>query len=128
MAAGPPARRLEKHEQADTVQLLEVIGAAVYQVGTRRPRGRSCPSCGTFVAEHQGTCQTPGISDLVVFLPARHADARPVLFVEQKAVTGRLSPPQQVFRTLVEQSTALYLSGTVDDALLFLETRGYLRR
>ena len=127
---GEPRRRLEKDEQALTVQTLEAIGAAVYVLGTRRPRGRNCPKCGTFVAEHQGTCQTPGIADLVVFLPAPRGAAggvRPILFVEQKAVDGRFSPRQKEFRKLAEASPASYVAGTVDDVVRFLEARGYVR-
>ena len=125
-----PRRRLEKDEQSLSVQVLQSIGAVVYQLGTRRPRGRNCPKCGTFVAEHQGTCQTPGIADLVVFLPAPRGAAgavRPILFVEQKAIDGRFSPRQEEFRTLAEASPAAYVAGTVDDVVAFLEARGYLR-
>jgi hypothetical protein len=121
---------LEKTEQANTVQLFATIGADVYQLGTRRPRGRPCPCCGTFVSEFQGTCQTPGISDLVVFLPG-HAGGdgpRPVLFLEQKASGGRFSPAQTHFRDVVQRSTAEYAAGTVDDVIAWLEQRGYLRR
>lgn len=127
---GEPRRRLEKDEQSLSVQVLESIGATVYALGTRRPRGRTCPTCGTFVAEHQGTCQTPGIADLVVFLPAPRGaagGARPILFVEQKAAGGRFSPRQQEFRALAEASPAAYVAGTVDDVIRFLEARGYLR-
>ncbi len=125
-----PPRRLEKDEQSLTVQVLASIGATVYQLGTRRPRGRACPKCGTFVAEYQGTCQTPGISDLIVFLPAPRGVAgavRPILFVEQKAVDGRFSPRQLEFRRLAETSAASYVAGTVDDVIKWLEARGYLR-
>jgi len=119
----------EKTEQANSVQLFHTIGADVYQLGTRRPRGRTCPHCGTFVAEHQGTCQTPGIADLVVFLPGHGAGAgpRPVLFVEQKAADGKLSPAQHDFRTIVQASAASYVAGTLDDVIAWLSARGYVR-
>ena len=123
-------RRLEKTEQADTVKLLQTIGAAVYVIGTRRPRGKPCATCGAFVPEHQGTCQTPGLPDLVAFLPGHGAGAgeRRILFVEQKARTGRYSPDQLMFRALVEQSPAAYIGGTLDDVVFWLEARGYVRR
>jgi hypothetical protein len=118
------ARRLEKHEQAGTVKLLTMLGADVYVLGTRRPRGGPCPKCGSFVAEHAGTCQTPGIADLVVFLPG--PIPRRVCFVEQKAAGGRLSPEQETFRSLVGSSTASYIAGTLDDVIAWLTHEGYL--
>ena len=111
-------RPLEKAEQAGTVKLLQLLGADVYVIGTHRPRGRPCPQCGTFVAEHQGTCQTPGIADLVVFLPGELP--RRVCFIEQKRIGGTLSAEQVRFKALAEQSTALYVAGTMDDVLAWL--------
>jgi len=118
-------RPLEKTEQAGTVKLLTLLGADVYVLGTHRPRGRPCPSCGTFVADHQGTCQTPGVSDLIVFLPG--PVPRRVCFIEQKRIGGVLSEPQQRFRDLASDSTALYVAGTMDDVIAWLTDRGYLR-
>ena len=121
-------RRLEKTEQAETVTLLQTVGAAVYVIGTRRPRGKPCATCGAFVPDHQGTCQTPGLPDLVAFLPGHGAGERRILFVEQKARGGRYSPDQLMFRALVEQSPAAYIGGTLDDVVFWLEGRGYVRR
>lgn len=117
---------LEKHEQAGTVKLLTLLGADVYVIGTSRPRGRPCPSCGAFVAEHAGTCQTEGMADLVVFLPG--LAPRHVCFIEQKRAGGVLSEPQRRFRTLADASTALYVAGTMDDVLAWLTDRGYLTK
>ena len=50
--------QLEKEIQADIVKLLNTVGAAVYKIGTTRKKG-----------DHQGTMQTPGIPDLVAFVP-----------------------------------------------------------
>lgn len=117
--------RLEKAEQADTLRLLETLGAAVYVLGTRRPKGRCCPTCGTFVAESQGTRQTPGLPDVLAFLPGVPS---PVLFIEQKrADGGRLSEAQKDFRALAETSTAGYVSGAIDDVIAWLTRRGFLR-
>jgi hypothetical protein len=117
--------RLEKVEQADTVRLLAMIGSDVYVLGTRRPAGRRCPQCGTFVIESHGTRQTSGISDLIAFLPG---DPRPVLFIEQKrARGGTLSPAQRHFAHVCLHSTAQYVTGALDDVILWLTTRGYLR-
>jgi len=79
-------RTLEKTEQGAGCQLLLTIGAAVYVLGTRRPKG-----------EDQSTRQTPGISDVITFLPR----TKGVLFWEAKAAGGRMSPEQAAFRTIV---------------------------
>jgi hypothetical protein len=118
------ARRLEKAEQAGTIKLLTMLGADVYVLGTRRPRGRPCPKCGSFVAEHAGTCQTPGLPDLVAFLPGPLP--RRVCFVEQKREGGRFSADQERFRELVASSPACYVAGTLDDVIAWLTNEGYL--
>ena len=119
----------EKAEQAGTVRLLQLLGADVYTIGTRRPRGRTCPQCGTFVPEHAGTCQTPGLPDLLVFLPpADSSSKRLVCFVEQKREGGRLSPEQRQFRVLAQTSSAVYVTGTAADVVTWLGEHGYLRR
>jgi hypothetical protein len=116
--------RLEKDEQHDTVRLLQMIGARVYVLGTRRPRGTRCPSCGTFVAAHPGTCQTPGLPDLVAFLPRPPLNA---VFIEQKRGGGRLSPDQEAFRQCCRSAGVAHLVGTRDDIVAALTHAGYLR-
>lgn len=117
-------RRLEKHEQADTQRLLLALGAAVYVLGTRRPGGRPCPTCGTVVPESQGTRQTAGLPDLLAFLPGR---PHQVLAVEQKRPGGRLSPAQESFRALCEDSRLEYVTGSIDAVIRWLQARGYVR-
>ena len=79
-------RVLEKTEQSSGCRLLLTLGAALYVLGTRRPKG-----------EYQGTRQTPGISDVIAFLPR----TKGVVFWEAKASDGRLRPEQWAFRTIV---------------------------
>src|SRR5688572_7830522 len=69
--ARKPPVQLEKLEQTHIIQLIKSLGGRVYVLGTRRSRGKRCQNCGTFVPEDQGTRQTPGVSDLITFLPAR---------------------------------------------------------
>lgn len=122
-----PVQR-EKHEQAAIVQLLRSIGAAVYVLGTRRPAGKPCPTCGTFVPEHQGTRQTPGLPDLYVVLPRRDsAYARDPLWIEVKAAAGRLSEEQQTFQTLADLGRVGHVVGGIDAVIAWLVDRGYLR-
>lgn len=125
-------RQLEKGEQANGIKLLWSIGAKVYVLGTRRSRGRACPQCGTFVAEHQGTRQTPGIGDVLAFLPARMGAARlerEVLWWEAKRPDGgRLSDAQQEFQELCVQSRTHHCAGPLDDLIAWLVGHGYLNR
>jgi hypothetical protein len=103
----------------------------VYIIGTRRPRGKPCPKCGTFVPEHQGTCQTPGIPDLYGFLPAPlRPFARvkgPVsLWLEAKAEGGRLSPDQKEFRDQCIATGTLHVVGGVNEFIAFLIEGGWI--
>jgi VRR-NUC domain len=113
----------EKTEQHDTVQLLTAIGARVYTLGTRRPRGARCPSCGTFVVAHQGTCQTAGLPDLLVFLPR----SSQLLLIEQKTVRGRLTPAQEMFRDCCVSGAIAHVVGTADAVIDWLRRGGYVR-
>lgn len=151
-------RQLEKTEQAGGVKLLSTIGAKVYVLGTRRSRGRPCPKCGTFVEEHQGTRQTPGVGDVLAFLPPRrqaavvtcrhgndadlclddacnrqrdlvNAPTREVLWWEVKRPDGgRMSPDQREFRDLCEQSRTAHVVGPLDELIAWLIARGYVLR
>jgi hypothetical protein len=107
-------RLLEKTEQGSGCQLLLTLGAAVYVLGTRRPKG-----------EDQSTRQTPGISDVIAFLPR----ATGVVFWEVKAVGGRMSPEQVAFRTIVllceRAGLGIYhVLGGYDALIAFLVRRG----
>jgi hypothetical protein len=106
------------------VQLIESVGGTVYVVGTRRPRGSRCRKCGEFVTEHQGTCQTAGIPDLLAFLPPR--PQAEFVFIEAKAVDGRLSTPQREFRDLCLGARLAHVVGGLDAVIAFLLERGRL--
>jgi hypothetical protein len=114
-------RRPEKVVQAEIVKLLEMIGAKVYKLGTTRQRG-----------DFQGTMQTPGISDLYVFLPDRRgvgpADEtrRTALWIEVKAEGGKLRPEQAEFRDFCKNAAHAHIVGGLDDVILFLERGGWL--
>ena len=110
-----PVQR-EKHEQAAIVQLLRSIGASVYVLGTRRPRG-----------DYHGTCQTPGIPDLYAMLPARKSWAADAVWIEVKSATGRLSPDQSVFASRCYERSIPYVRGGVDAVISWLTASGYLK-
>lgn len=116
----------EKIEQAHTVQLLRSLGANVYVLGTRRRKG-----------EHQGTMQTPGLSDLIAFVPLTAAaattfnytrgQARALLFIECKAKGGRLSAEQEAFRIMCLAAGAEHVVGNLDAVIAWCIAHEYLK-
>jgi hypothetical protein len=124
-----PVQR-EKFEQSNVAQLLRTVGGRVYVLGTRRRRGAKCPKCGTFVEEHQGTRQTPGLSDLIAFLPWRgpgdSARTSRLLFVECKAPGGRMSTEQREFREFCLSSATDHVVGDLDAVIAWLIDHSYL--
>jgi hypothetical protein len=52
----------ERAEQSHIVQLLRTVGGQVYVLGTTRRRG-----------DYAGTMQTPGLPDLLAFLPVKRS-------------------------------------------------------
>ncbi len=109
-----PKPRLEKHEQADGVQLLRTLGAAVYVLGTVRPRG-----------DHPGTCMTPGLCDVMAFLPMGVGE-RQFLCWEVKSATGRLRPEQAAFREHCVSAGVDYVVGDLNALMKWLVSAGYL--
>jgi hypothetical protein len=117
-----PKRRKapERYVQAAIVKLLRALGAHVYVLGTTRKRG-----------DHPGTMQTPGIPDLIVFMPGRNGaplDKRSVhLYIEVKAPGGKPSLPQKMFATLCTDADVVHLLGGVDDVIAWLIDNSYMR-
>ena len=120
--------RLEKHEQADTVRLIETVGGTPYVLGTRRPKG-----------DYQGTRQTPGVADVIAFLPPKPrrspyalADvseaghAWTLVMVEQKRSKGRLTPAQKRFRELCKLAQVDHVVGGVQEFAVYLRHKGIL--
>jgi hypothetical protein len=107
----------ERVEQANGVQLLRSMGAAVYVLGTVRRKG-----------DHPGTMQTPGIADVEAFLPAREGRPRRLLKWEAKSRRGRLRPEQAVYRELCSATPGvLHVTGPLDALIAALIEHGYLR-
>lgn len=119
----------EKGEQASGVKLLRSLGAAVYVLGTRRARGSRC-RCGAFVPGDQGTRQTPGVADVLAFLPAPRGTrlAGCQLWWEAKrAAGGRASDAQRVFAANCAAAGVAHCLGDVNDLVAWLIEHGYLR-
>lgn len=112
-----PVQR-EKTEQAHVVKLYRSIGAAVYIMGTRRRAG-----------DFQGTMQTPGIPDLMLFLPPVPGKTMEpaLLFHEVKAARGRLSAEQKAFRDACRAAGVFHVVGGLDAAIEFLVRTGRAR-
>jgi hypothetical protein len=112
-------RTSEKVEQANIVRLLRTLGASVYTLGTRRPRG-----------DHPGTRQTPGLPDLYALLPAprvRHGLPCAV-WIEVQRHGGRLSPGQQQFRESCLMCGIAHIVGSCDAVIAWSTAGGWLTR
>jgi hypothetical protein len=101
----------EKTVQADVQRLLLMLGFRVRVLGTTRPRG-----------DHPGTCQSPGLPDLICFGRGR------CLMVEVKARGGRLRPAQAAFRNDCLAAGVAHVTGGVDEVLAWLRTIGVFGR
>src|SRR4030095_9833313 len=108
---------LEKFIQRDIQKLLLLLGAKVYVLGTRRARG-----------DQQGTRQSPGLPDLIAFLPARLPSRRSrILLIEVKRKGNDLSQAQFDFQTLCHAAEFAYVTGNLDRVLTWLTAEGYLQ-
>ena len=115
------ARVPEKAEQAHGVQLVRSIGGTAYVLGGHRRR-----------TDHQGTMQTPGIPDVMFFLPPPPSVFTPphtlrlFLFWECKAAGGTLRPEQRLFEQLCQDAKISHLVGPFDALILWLAQNGYV--
>lgn len=109
------ARTPEKVVQAQIVKLLKQVGARVYVLGTRRGKN-----------DFQGTRQTPGLPDLIAFVPARHVVSE-LLVIEVKAERGRLSQDQKDFAGSCVNANVWYVSGGLNDVIKALVIHGNLK-
>lgn len=108
-------RQPERAIQSRIVALLRSVGCAVWVLGTTRRRG-----------DYQGTMQTPGLPDVLAFLPRSQG----VLFVEAKAPGGRLRPAQADFRACclpLVTDRVYHVTGGLEAVVAKLATLGILR-
>lgn len=109
-----PERVVQRH----IVQALRTVGATVYVLGTVHAGepGRMT------------TRMTPGIPDLLVMFPvSRTGHPRHQLWIECKAVGGRLSETQKGFRDFCLMAGIPHLVGGLDVVLAYLQAKGYIR-
>lgn len=107
----------ETQVQWQCVTLYRSMGARVYVIGTKRRQG-----------DYQGTMQSPGVADLLIFLPPLSAGAtrKVQLWHEVKAELGRLSDDQKLFRADCAASDQAHIVGGIDAAYEFLINGGWL--
>ena len=103
-------RQPEKEIQAQIVTLLRSLRADVWVLGTRRPRG-----------DYQGTRQSPGLPDLIAFLPDEE-----LLFIEVKSPKGRLTEEQKQFQQCCFDARVSHIVGGIDEVIDWLIDRRYL--
>ena len=113
--------QLEKDIQADIVKLLKTVGAAVYKIGTKRKKG-----------DYQGTMQTPGIPDLLAFVPmpfplSQLYRATVQLWIEVKRPGETRSEDQDKFRLHALEAGCEHVTGGVDEVLDWLKARGVVK-
>lgn len=119
----------EKHEQANIENLVTQLGGQVYTLGTRR--AQFCGHCGSRTTD-QGTRQTPGIADLVVFLPPAPRAKLPgsswvALWVECKGKGGTLTIEQVRFRSFCRAANVAHVVGGLDAFTAWLRIGGWVR-
>jgi len=102
----------ETAEQAHIVQLTRTLGGTAYVLGTTRRRG-----------DYAGTMQTPGVPDLLLFLPRRDG-GREFVAWEVKAAGGRLRPDQARFAGECQAAAVAHGIGGFDAFIAFLVARG----
>jgi hypothetical protein len=125
-----PATWLERDEQANVRALLELVGFAVYTLGTRRAR----PD-GEALDDDEArrrvfsTRQTPGIPDLYA-LQGRAGAAVAAVWIECKRPGGdpvkKLSQPQAEFRELCRANRVEHIAGGVEEVNAWLVAHGFL--
>lgn len=111
-----PRRATERAIQSQGATLLRTLGARVWELGTTRRRG-----------DYHGTMQTPGLPDVLAFMPPREPHLWRLLVWEAKAPGGRLRPEQAIFRELCQFAGIHHVVGGIDPLIAWLIEQGYLR-
>ena len=112
-ASGP----LEKTEQAHIIQMLTRVGGRVWVTGVPRRKG-----------DFQGAMRTPGLPDVIAFLPRTLGQpGRRLLCVEVKKIGGRLRPEQETFRQECLDASVDHVVGGLDAVIAWLVQTGYVK-
>jgi len=116
----------ERSEQGSIRNLALQVSGVVYTLGSKR--ATCCGTCGA-PSTDPTTRQTPGLADLVVFLPPPPRQAtRPwtMVWVECKGRGGTLSDEQVTFRKLSQAAHVAHVVGGLDEFIAFLSAGGWV--
>ena len=116
----------ERAEQSSIKNLIEQIGGVGYTLGSKR--ATYCGSCGAPNTD-PSTRQTPGLADLVVFLPPpprQQSRGWTLVWIECKGRGGTLSADQVKFRELNQAAHVEHVVGGLDEFLAFLSAGGWV--
>jgi hypothetical protein len=116
----------ERTEQGSIKNLLEQIGGVVKTLGT--VRATCCGVCGSPNTDPT-TRQSPGLADLLVYLPPprRHpARGWTQVWIECKGRGGTLSIEQVAFRELNLRAGVAHVVGGVDEVIEYLTAGGWV--
>ncbi len=115
--AAPRCRQQpEKAQQEQGIALLRSLGATVYRLGVSRRAG-----------DWQGTMQTPGLPDVMAFLPHRGSPVRTFVCWEVKAPGGRLRPEQLEFQARCFDAGVAHVAGDLTALMAWLVGAKFLR-
>lgn len=113
-----PPRIPESAVQRHIVATARTVGGEVWELGTKRSKRDF----------DMGTHQTPGVPDLIIFLPPVKPGVRWLLvFVEAKAKGGRMRTEQRRFRELCIFAQQHHVVGGLDEFIAFLIRHAYLK-
>lgn len=116
----------ERTEQGSIKNLLEQIGGVVKTLGT--VRATCCATCGSPNSDPT-TRQSPGLADLVAYLPPpRRCPTRgwTQIWIECKGRGGTLSIEQVAFRELNLRAGVAHVVGGVDEVIEYLTAGGWV--
>ena len=118
----------EAIEQRHIVELTQKLGGREWVLGTRRGQVK-CKHCGERTPEHQGTKQTPGVSDLLLFVPVPNGVRKQLvlLFCECKANGNTLTKEQREFREFCLAASQEHIVGGLNEFYAWLLHHGVVR-
>lgn len=103
-----PVQRERAEQQACRQFLVQALHARVYTLGTTRRKG-----------DHPGTMQTPGLPDLIAFVPVPPLDqqACELLTVECKVGKNTRTAPQDEFREFCGRADVAHVTGGLNEVI-----------
>jgi hypothetical protein len=116
----------ERAEQGSIKNLIELLGGVVKTIGTTR--ATCCGTCGA-PSTDPTTRQSPGLADLVAYLPPpkrQQARGWTQVWIECKGRGGTLSIEQVAFRELNLRAGVAHVVGGVDEVIEYLTAGGWV--